>query len=98
MNTTHNIGSNIFFTLDADLEKAESFLRENFKISIIWLLEDGVAFNYPEETLKPKNYPGDMGFYNVETEELVLIFIQNFNCLEFLNSKEEVILSIPTLF
>lgn len=97
MNRTQNIGRDVFFTLDADIEKAESFLWEKFKIKIIWLLEDGIAFDYPE-TLKTKNYPGDIGFYDVETDGLILIFIQNFNCLEFLNAEEEVILSIPTLF
>ena len=94
MKNTDNIGNNIFIKFDTNLDEIDNFLMSRFGIVIHWLFENGVYFEYPD-TLITKKYPGDISFYESSTGMLVLTYLENFGALEFLNGKEEVILSIP---
>ena len=87
---------NIFVKFEVDLDEVDKFLNR-FGIKIDWLLEDGIMFEYPE-TIMTKDYPGDLSFYDSSSGALILTLLENFGALEFLNSSEEVIFTIPTIF
>lgn len=95
MRRTNEIGKNIYPKLTVDLDEVDKFLN-TYGIKIYWLLEDGIMFEYPD-TMITKNYPGDISFYAAETNSLILTYIENFGCLEFLIDGERVVYSIPII-
>ena len=98
MKRTDRIGKNVYIDFSMasfeTLDKVDKFL-EKYKIKIYWLLEDGVIFDYPDNIIV-KNYPGDISFFDSATNNLILTYIENFGCVEFLID-DEVVLSVPIL-
>lgn len=94
---TKTIGKNIFADPNVDLESIDKFL-DGYGLKIIWLFENGVVFDYPKNIEPCYNYSGDCTFLDSKTKQPVLIYLENFGELEFIEpNTEETLLSIPLI-
>lgn len=86
----------IYPNLDSDIISKIKNILPKYGIMVRFLFDSGIAFDYTNDLKPIFGYCGDLSFVKSSNNFIVIIsFTENFGKLDFKNSLDEIILSIP---